>query len=135
MKKILLAFVLLGFIIMGTSQVTNATTVRLYFNITVTNTSNPSWTGDYCVRLKLYYNNGAYVTSQVTVCTVQKSGCVGFDFDDPGTIADCKYGVILVAASQSDGGNPINPNQILGGGWCWDNMLSCANTYPISITL
>ena len=135
MKKFVFLLVVLGVIILCTPTSTKATNVRLWFKITVTNTCNPNWSGNYCVQLKLTYNT-IPITTTSTNCTITKNGCFYFDFDLKEVATDPYYGVELIAASEDQGGCAQSFNTFINGGWYWDVMQSCSsNTPQISITL
>lgn len=103
MKKIVFFMAILGALVLSTATSSKATTVRLYFKITVTNTCNSNWLGNYWVVLKLTYN-GVPITTAVTNYNVQSGSCCSFDFDLKETAAGPDYGVQLVAASETGGG-------------------------------
>jgi hypothetical protein len=135
MKKLALFLVVIGALMLCTATSTKATTVRLYFKITVTNTCNPIWPGSYCVQLKLTYNN-VPITTAVTNCNVQSGGCSYFDLDIKNCLADPEYGVQVMAASETGGACPQTyTNNFPGGLWSWDQMQSCTNAPAFGITL
>jgi len=133
MKKILLTFVLLTVILIGTSAKVHATTVSIYVNITLIDSCGSGYTGDYCVQLKLYYN-GSPISSGYTNCTITKGGptCKRFDFDIPDNLADHYYEIFAVGGSRVGGTCSTPIGQLYGypGLW-WSQLTDCSQYLTI----
>lgn len=134
MKKNILTFAIIGIMIIGLTSTSNATTVRCYFYITMNNTCDTTWAGDYCVQLKLTFN-GSPITSGVTNCNIVKGGphCYEFDFTCSGLASDCYYGVEIVAASEVGGGCYKQINTDVGGSWCSSDITTCFEYITVTL--
>jgi hypothetical protein len=135
MKKIILSFALLVYIMLGTMSVAKATTVTYYVNITLTDTCTPSpYHGYYCVRIKLMYSGTEICQTQS--CNITGSGCWAFTCVINSSASDCNYWIEFVDAVRypsltcySTTGVNSPPT------FCWDYLFNCSTAPSISVTL
>jgi hypothetical protein len=135
MRKIIISFAFLAFIMLGMTTVAHAT-VKLYFNVTLTDTCSPSgYHGYYDVEVKVTLNGTVIGTA---ICTNVKVGgptCYEFDYDIGDAVTDPDYGLILVGASRAGGACVSVVNQPIISGLYWYYLTSCNSVVQINVTI
>lgn len=135
MKKILVSIAILGAIILCSSLKTNATTVRCWFYITVTDNCTPGgYSGDYCVQIRITYD-GSPICTPVTICGVKLGGpsCYYFDCNIPDQLSVPKYGVLVVGASREGPSCVTSININYGGNWSWNDITTCTKSFSVTV--
>ena len=136
MKKIIFTLSLIVAIVLGTTTITNATTVRFYLKIYITDNSCPPlpYNGYYCVQWKLQYNGSDLCTT--TRCNLLKgSNCVQFECDIPDNLSADLYGVQVVNAARYPSGNCPNSSFSPTSGWSWASITDSSCPDQVNITL
>ncbi len=128
MKKIILSFILLASIMLGSMSVAKATTVTFYVQITLSDTCSPSYHGYYCVNLDLVYNTTILCSTQ-NCKVIQGTYCYTFTCNVDNLASDSHYGVVFSSAFRTPSGNCLTTNGTnSGNSFSWAEM----TTYPCS---
>jgi hypothetical protein len=134
MKKVLLSFALIAFIILGTISVAKATTVTFYVQITLSDTCSPSpYHGYYCVKLNLTFN-GSPICSAIN-CNVTGTGCYPFTCNLDDLASDPYYGVALVDAFRYPSGSCSTTNGTGSSNLSWNDMINSSCVAKLTIIL
>jgi hypothetical protein len=137
MKKILLTFTVIAFIMFGSMSASVANPETFYVKITLTDNCSPgNYHGYYCVRVHLKYNGSTVCTA--TICTViPGTNCYAFTCSFEPVAEEPYYGVEFVDAARYPSGNcspgtGTNSSYIYTWAQMQDNTCSYAS---ITVTL
>jgi hypothetical protein len=135
MKKFMIAFAIIGSIILGSSFKASAATTDYYCLMSITDTCNGGgYHGYYDVIVEVYYNGSLVCTGTGT--TLGGQHCVHLTCDLPPQNPDCKYKLILTKVTRSNDTCGITTNAPSNSNLCWSYIASCnINTPQFYITL
>jgi hypothetical protein len=135
MKKIMLTYALVAFIMLGAMSVAKAGTVTFYVQVTLTDNCSPGgYHGYYCVQLNLTYYGNVVCTAQN--CTVTAgTHCYAFTCNLDPIAEEPGYGVSLVAAARYPSGLCSSTTGSGSGGFYWAEMTNSSCVAYLSVTL
>ena len=134
MKKIILSFALLGFILLGTASTMHATT-NLYFKVTLTDNCSPGgWPGDYYVEIQILAN-GVPVANAICTNVTTTTQCYTFVSNIIPIVSNPVYSILVVDARRSNGTCDTPQNTSVGGSDYFSVYESCIGALSFSVTV